>query len=70
MKTLKTEEANGKTYVDLEDACANISAFIDEIYNADRLHSALDYKSPIAFEAQWRQATNRTRQTLLALSPN
>ena len=70
MKTLKAEEANGKAYVDLEDARANISAFIDDIYNADRLHSALDYKSPIAFEAQWREATNRTRQTLLALSPN
>jgi putative transposase len=70
MKTLKAEEANGKAYVDLEDARANISTFIDDIYNADRLHSALDYKSPIAFEAEWREATNRTRQTLLALSPN
>ena len=56
MKTLKAEEANGKAYVDLEDARANISAFIDDIYNADRLHSALDYKSPVAFEAEWREA--------------
>jgi putative transposase len=70
MKTLKAEEANGKAYVDLEDARANISVFIDDIYNADRLHSALDYKSPIAFEAQWREATNQTRQSMLALSPN
>jgi len=70
MKTLKAEEVHAKTYADLEDARTHIGAFIDEIYNADRLHSALGYKSPIAFEAQCRHDQNSKHQTLTALSPN
>ena len=70
MKTLKAEEADGTAYADLEDARARIGAFIEEIYNADRLHSALGYKSPIAFEADLRKTAEWERQTLTALSPN
>jgi transposase InsO family protein len=70
MKTLKAEEANGKTYADLDDARRQIGAFIDEIYNADRLHSALGYTSPIAFEKDFTEAERRKRDTLTALSPN
>jgi transposase InsO family protein len=50
MKTLKAEEVDGKAYLNLEDARRQIGDFIEAIYNADRLHSALGYKSPIAFE--------------------
>ena len=70
MKALKAEEANAQTYVDLEDARSRIGAFIDEVYNENRLYSALGNKSPVAFEAQWREAVNQQRQNLLALSPN
>ena len=70
MKTLKAEEANAQTYLDIEDARSRVGAFINEVYNEDRLHSALGYKSPVAFEAECRQAANKQRQTLLALSPN
>jgi transposase InsO family protein len=70
MKTLKAEEADGKAYADLDDARRQIGAFIEEIYNADRLHSALGYTSPIAFEKDFREAERRKRETLTALSPN
>jgi putative transposase len=70
MKTLKAEEADGKTYADLDDARRQIGAFIEEIYNADRLHSALGYLSPIAFEKDFREAEQRKREILTALSPN
>jgi transposase InsO family protein len=70
MKTLKAEEADGKAYADREDARRQIGAFIEEIYNADRLHSALGYTSPIAFEQAFSKAEQRKRETLTALSPN
>ena len=52
MKTLKTEEVNGKAYANLEDANRQIGAFIETVYNRQRLHSALGYKPPIEFEAE------------------
>jgi putative transposase len=70
MKTLKAEEADGKAYLDLDDARRQIGAFIEEIYNADRLHSALGYASPIAFEKDFKEAERRKQETLTALSPN
>jgi len=29
-----------------------IGSFIEELYNGERLHSALDYRSPIEFESE------------------
>ncbi len=70
MKTLKAEEVDGRAYADLEDARAGIGAFIEDIYNADRLHSALGYKSPVAFEATFRDSAEPNQQPMTALSPN
>jgi putative transposase len=54
MKTLKTEEVNGKAYASIGDARRQIGEFIDTIYNRQRLHSALGYKPPVEFEAELR----------------
>jgi putative transposase len=54
MKTLKTEEVNGKAYANIDDARRQIGAFIETIYNRQRLHSALGYKPPVEFEAGLR----------------
>ena len=70
MKTLKAEEVNGQTYADLVDARSRIGAFIETVYNADRLHSALGYASPSAFEEVFRKTENRNRETATALSTN
>ena len=51
MKTLKQEEVDGRAYADLDEARTHIHAFIDEIYNRQRLHSALGYLTPLEFEA-------------------
>lgn len=51
MKTLKQEEVDASAYRNLGHARAAIGEFIETVYNAQRLHSALDYLSPMEFEA-------------------
>lgn len=53
MKTLKTEEVDRRQYRSLEEAAASIGVFIEDFYNSERLHSALGYRSPTEFEAQF-----------------
>ena len=50
MKTLKYEEVYRADYRDELDVRKRIGRFIDSIYNERRLHSALGYQSPGAFE--------------------
>lgn len=50
MKTLKTEEVDGSAYRDAQDARSRIGEFIEQVYNRQRLHSALDYRSPMEYE--------------------
>ena len=50
MKTLKYEEVYRQDYRDLADARASIERFVEKVYNAKRLHSALGYRPPIEFE--------------------
>jgi putative transposase len=56
MKTLKAEEVDGRHYRDIDHATACIRSFIEEVYNRQRLHSALSYRSPMEFEADLRKA--------------
>jgi transposase InsO family protein len=51
MRTLKREEVDGRAYRDLADGRARIGTFVEEVYNRQRLHSALAYLAPEAFEA-------------------
>jgi putative transposase len=41
MRTLKREKVDGQAYRDRADAEASIGRFIEEVYNRQRLHSAL-----------------------------
>jgi putative transposase len=51
MKTLKQEEIDGRDYRDIDDARQQIGAFIEQVYNRQRLHSALGYRPQMQFEA-------------------
>jgi transposase InsO family protein len=55
LKTLKAEEVDGRRYRNHHEAARCIGTFIEDIYNTQRLHSALGYRPPAEFEA-WHNA--------------
>ena len=61
MKTLKQEEVYANAYIDLDHARRQIGVFIENVYNAKRLHSALGYKPPAEFEAELAALTTTTQ---------
>lgn len=50
MKTLKQEEIYCRQYRDRQELAACVEDFLENYYNRQRLHSALDYNTPEEFE--------------------
>jgi putative transposase len=66
MKTLKQEEIRANEYRDLEHLRKNVTEFVEHYYNGQRLHSALGYQTPEAFERNLMPGTaNRTESVSL-----
>ena len=60
MKTLKVEAVYATEYDSFEDVVADLPGFIENIYNAKRLHSALGYLSPDRYEEINARAWSKT----------
>jgi transposase InsO family protein len=52
MKTLKQEQVRGSNWRDLDALRTDLATFFQVTYNHQRLHSALGYLTPAAFERQ------------------
>ncbi len=52
MKTLKNEEVHINEYETYEQAYENIREFIEQVYNAKRLHSGIGYLPPNEYEKE------------------
>ena len=55
IKTVKCEEVYLHQYRTIEEAQARLQTFLEDVYNAKRLHSSLEYVPPNEFEAHYRK---------------
>ena len=62
MRTIKEEEVDLSEYQDFSDAQEQIGFFIEAMYNEKRIHSALNYLTPVEFELAWRLALTQPVQ--------
>jgi transposase InsO family protein len=51
--SLKSERTNGRIYITYEEAKVDVIDYIEMFYNSMRLHSTLDYTTPVQFEKQF-----------------
>jgi putative transposase len=60
MKTLKRQEVNLASYETLLDVLENVPHFIEEVHNAKRGHSSIDYLTPNELELMEKLDSNKT----------
>ena len=64
MRTIKEEEVDLSEYQDYRDAYRQMGRFLEDVYMRKRLHSSLNYLTPVEFETQWHSATLDSRMPL------
>ncbi len=69
MKTLKYEQVYLSEYESLADARAQITYFVEAVYNQKRLHSSLGYLPPAEFEQQFEKPYQESRDKNQTITP-
>src|SRR5207302_2756830 len=54
MRTIKEEEVDLSEYQDFADALRQITRFLDDVYNVNRIHSSPGILTSRAFEGHWQ----------------
>jgi transposase InsO family protein len=67
IRTIKQECIELQEYQDYADARRRIGAFLQDVYNRKRIHSALGYLTPSEYEAAYHQSQ---RQSMLTAAPD
>jgi len=58
MRTFKEEHYDYSEYRDFDDAYVQIEHWLEVVYLTERIHSALDYLTPVEFEAAYTSRVN------------
>ena len=53
LRTIKEEEVYLSEYDVFQDCYRNIDRFLNDVYMYKRIHSSLDYLTPVEFEYNW-----------------
>ncbi|MDF1514592.1 MAG: IS3 family transposase, partial [Anaerolineae bacterium] len=56
--SLKVERVYRTSYATRKQAMSSVFTYIESFYNRQRLHSSLDYQSPMHFEQLYNQSQN------------
>lgn len=64
MRTIKEEEVDLSEYEDYRDTYRQIGRFLEDVYMRKRVHSSLNYLTPVEFESHWLSVTLDSRLPL------
>lgn len=54
LRTIKEEEVDLSDYEDYWEAYSQLGKFIEHVYMHKRIHSELEYLTPVEFKSLWR----------------
>ncbi len=67
---LKTELVHHECYATRQAASTSLFDYIEVFYNRQRIHSALDYLSPLDYKTRWLHCFSHKENGMALLAPN